>query len=144
MENASNYYKIVQTIENGMPALSVVAASWENAGKLMWPNESKIQKALMKNAMIKPGTVEDGWTLFDCQLKRSFITTYTEARKLLLEMSDQSDTDLETINIPLSIDNNALVNKRRTAAARKIVKTITNADADRNNYNQVYEPHGIL
>lgn len=127
----------MQSIENGVPVLSVVAASWENAGKLMWPNDSKIKKALMKNPMQKPGTVEDGWTMYDCVLKRSFIPTYTQARSELLTMSDQSDTDGGIITMPLTMNNNNAPIKRRSAAARKIVKTFNNADTDRNNYNQV-------
>lgn len=131
-----NFYKIMQTIENGEELLSVVAASWEKDGKFMWPPaKSKILKTLMKSPMITPGTVAEGWTMHVGELKKSFIPTYSDVRKELAAMSDQSDTNSDgEILMPLPA-------KRRTAGARKIIPSSTNLDADRKNYNQVYIMH---
>lgn len=137
MENA-NYYKIVQTIENDVPVLSVVAASWENGGILTWPppNNKAIIKALKRDAMVQPGNVDNGWTIHDCEVKRSFIPTYIQAQTELSIMSDQSDTDAEKLSVPMPMP---IKMSKRSAGARKIIKPLyTNADLDRNNYNQVY------
>ena len=134
MENA-NYYKIVQTIENNLPVLSVVAASWESAGKLFWPPPSaKIEKTLSKTPLIAPGTQEDGWTEHECVVKRAFIPTYSQARKELYGMSEQSDTNSEG-----GFVNSSLITTKpkRSVTARKILNLAKNADAERLNYNQV-------
>lgn len=135
LQMGSNYYKIVETIENDLPLLSVAPALWEKDGKLMWPPPGKIpEKVISKNPSIPPGTLQDGWIEHDCVLKRTYISTYMEARNVMREMSDRSDTsDVDPINS---------MKARRTFSGRKIVAPTINADdLERMNYNQV--PYGI-
>lgn len=129
------YYKIVETKEDCQTLLSPVPWIWENEGKLMWPPKDKQEKAL-KNPLLPPGTLKDGWSEFNCVVKRSFIPTYSEALQEIRQMSDKSDTsDNETL---FTVPTTSLTSKRRSAGARKIVSLATNADAERSNFNQVY------
>lgn len=126
MEN--NFYKIVQTIENGKEKLAVIAASWEKNGKLMWPSFfHRMQHSFEKSPLtVPPGTGKGVWKQHECIVKRSHIPTYIEARKVLCEMSDQSDTnnsDGECFKV------------RRSAGARKM---LSNPDTNRNNFNEVW------
>lgn len=119
-------YKIVETIENGERNIAAVPAVWEHSGKLMWPPDNIFQK-VMKNVSAPPGNTDDGWKEFDCIVKRRDIISYSEARKQLKAMSDESDTS--TSDFP------SLTKQRiRSAAARKIVLT---ADSSRLDYNEL-------
>lgn len=138
MECGTNFYKVVETIEKGIPVLSIVSSLWENNGKLWWPASDKAsEKALQRNPSIPRGTVEGGWTEHDCVLKRSFIPTYALARKEMCLMSDESETtDAEAMNI---LKQTPMMTTQRSAGARKIMKPPNNnPDASRKNHNQVY------
>lgn len=128
-----NYYKVVQTMEDGHPRLAAVPRSWETGGKLMWPPKSKQVKAL-KNPLLLPGTEDDGWQQYDCVVKRNFIPTYAEAINEIKIMSDHSDTSdmdgnqLFVFSTPSQVNPNS--RKRR-----KTTRVVTNADDDRFNFN---------
>lgn len=82
-------FKIVQTTENGVLSLTAVPASWEKNGTLYWPPK-KFEKAALKNAMMPEA---EGWTEYECVLKREKIPTYRNALEKLCAMCDNSDTD---------------------------------------------------
>lgn len=129
MSTNEKSYKIIETIENGNYLLSAIPQKWESNGKLMWPPTALLSKAL-KNPS-KVGTSAQGWTEYNCIVKRSSIPTYEQAIQELRAMSDKSDTsEIETQFTPRSAT-------KRTAAARKILSTISNADNERFDFNNV-------
>ncbi|KAF5303398.1 hypothetical protein FQR65_LT08240 [Abscondita terminalis] len=115
-------FKIVQTIENGSLLLSVVPSTWENGGKLMYPPRKIFSRKLFQNCTQPPGTLAEGWTQFECIVKRANIPTYEQARKEQEEMSSNSDTSSNEIMQP----------------RQRLKKTIkSNADLQRTNYNDL-------
>lgn len=83
----TDFFKVVQTIENGMKKLTVVPSGWENKGILSWPTSAKCD---ITDPSSKP---DSSWRTFSCQLKRTGYLTYEEASDELDNMAGKSDTD---------------------------------------------------
>lgn len=82
-------FKVVQTIERGLPYLSVVPMQWEIDGILYWPKRDLY--SLRENPASVPDLKE--WRAMSCTVKRRGIQSLIEAQKIEKEMSRVSDTE---------------------------------------------------
>lgn len=95
------YFKIVST-SGPQPSLTTAPCYWhirnpDNSESLFWPTNVKNNGSLQRDKRSKPGTASEGWEIFPCILKRSFIPTFQAAEKLAKELTLFSDTECSDI-----------------------------------------------
>jgi hypothetical protein len=84
-------FKVVQSIENGVPELTAVPSDWESGGKLFWPQKHvRNRSRLIRDDRSKPSPE---WDIIDCKVKRTNIETYREAENEIKIMLGHTDTD---------------------------------------------------
>lgn len=129
-------FKIIETIEKGERKIAAVPSGWESNGELMWPPPNKLNK-LIKNASRPPGTIQEGWKKFSCVVVQSNINSMYEARDRLRNMSDFTETSGNEGSFVCPPAETIKKTSMRSVAARKIFTPVNNADANRNDYNEV-------
>ncbi|KAL4702371.1 hypothetical protein ACJJTC_018283 [Scirpophaga incertulas] len=95
-------YKIVQTIEKGRPVLTAVPDGWEINGTLFWP---KKHEKLRRIEYSKP---ETNWRPINCILKRSNLSSFSQAEHEINSMSNASDTETDNDNVSHTKNHNKM------------------------------------
>lgn len=116
----NNYFKIVQTFEgnDSKPYLCIVPASWENSGKLFWPKKTTKSafEALMRNVQSCP---QPDWYPVSAKVKRTAISSFKEATKILRDMMAHSDTSMSSSETDDGI-NDVHLRKRRQCTINNV------------------------
>lgn len=86
-------FKIVKTIENEKPELSVVPEAWEQEGFLYWP--SKFCKDGEKLSRDPESVPRKDWHKIPCVVKEADIESLKTANKLCSLYTNLPDTDAE-------------------------------------------------
>ncbi|RVE41713.1 hypothetical protein evm_013644 [Chilo suppressalis] len=93
-------YKIVQTIEKGRPVLTAVPDGWEISGTLFWPKKHE------KLRRIEHSKPETNWRPINCILKRSNLSSFSQAEQEIDSMSNASDTETDNDNVSHTRNHN--------------------------------------